>query len=329
MRSFTTLLGALLLTLCWGVASAKSVLVIESYHAEYPWDASYMEGLKKELGSGFSISSFEMDTKRVPKSEYQAKADAAWAEYQKMKPDLVVLGDDNALKFLFPKFKETQTPVVFLGINSNPRDLKISSAKNFTGVLERPLFKRSVAELKKILKPAPKKMMVLFDSGNTSKAAVAKLFAGQTSTKIAGVTVDLKLIGKLDDWKKTVSSAKADGYDAIIVGLYHTLVDSAGKHVPAGEVLSWTSKDTPVPVFSFWDFAVGADKTAGGLVLFGQIQGEEAGKLVKKILVDGASPSSLKPQAAEKGRFLFSKAQLAKWKITLPASIEKKANFTD
>jgi hypothetical protein len=133
-------------------AAEKTILVIESYHSGYEWDASYLEGLRGTFGKGYNLVSFEMDTKRQPKSLYQKQADLAWQKYQELKPDLVILGDDNALKLLGPKFIMTSTPVVFLGINQNPSDyVEFWMGKNITGVLERPFFTHSIDSISKII----------------------------------------------------------------------------------------------------------------------------------------------------------------------------------
>jgi ABC-type uncharacterized transport system substrate-binding protein len=188
--------------------------------------------------------------------------------------------------------------------------------------------KRGVAFLKDILSQKPSKVLVLFDSGTTSKASVVEAFTGQTNLTVSGVQVDLELIDTMAKWERTVLEAKNKGYDAIFVGLYHTIVDENGKNVDANNVLQWTSEKTPVPIFCFWDFAVGPDKTIGGYVLYGQVQGEMAGKMVKQIFA-GASPGSIPEQTAREGQFLYSKAQLKKWNLTLPSKIAGDARYTD
>ena len=40
---------------------------------------------------------------------------------KKIKPLIVILGDDAALKFLGPKLEEHKIRSVYLGINNNPR----------------------------------------------------------------------------------------------------------------------------------------------------------------------------------------------------------------
>lgn len=319
----------LLLLLVAGPAAAKqTVLVIESYHSEYPWDESYLEGLRQVLGDDHEIVTFQMDTKRVPKSEYQAKADQAMAKYEEVQPDLVILGDDNALTYLGEELDQKDVPVVFLGINSNPRSVGVNDMKNVVGVLERPLFKRSAREINDVMNGELKRVLVLFDSGTTSQAAVHYGFSGKDSIQIGSTQLDVQTIGQFDNWQEVVNGAKSSGYDALFIGLYHTLVNGDGKHVPASEVLGWTVENTPIPPFAFWDFAVGEEKAIGGLVLFGKVQGRVAGEMAQQIL-SGTAPSDLKKpiRIAEKGRYLFSESGLEEWNLSLPKDIQEKASL--
>ncbi len=327
-KLFPPFLLILLITPLISFAQEKTVLLIESYHAEYPWDASYKAGLQDVLSDQYPLVCFEMDTKRLPKSEHEKSAQMAWDKYTKVRPALVILGDDNALKYLAPKFLETNIPVVYLGINRNPGDYGIPPKANITGVLERPLLKRSVASLKTILQPSPQKILVLFDDGTTSQSSAAEAFKGRTTLPIHNIMVQLKLIGKLDAWEKAVLNAKKEGFDAIVIGLYHTLTDKNGKHADAEELLKWTVKNTPVPPFAFWDFTVGPDKAIGGFVLFGRTQGEAAGKMALKIL-SGTPPGKIRPKIPEMGRFFFSRSQLKKWGLDLPPNMAAKAAYTE
>ncbi len=308
-------------------AAKPVILVIESYHANYPWDLSYKRGLERELGTDFELHYFQMDTKNLPPQEHANRADMAWKVYQEIKPVLVVLGDDAALKFLGPRFMETQTPCVYLGINGNPRQY-ITTGLNLTGVLERPLFLRNISLLKSILPQDFHKALVLLDTDTTSRVSKETPFQGRDSINISNIQVDLRMIGELEQWKKAVEQAKADGYNVIILGLYHTVSDSSGKHVDSEEILHWTSANSPVPLFCFWDFAVGAQAAAGGMVLFGEVQGVMAGDIARTIL-SGTPPSHILPVTAEQGRFIFSRTQLAKWGLTLPKDIAEQAEIVE
>lgn len=289
--------------------SAADILVVESYHQEYSWDASYKKALIESLGDKYSLEFFQMDTKRLPASVHQTQADKAWQLYKSKRPRLVILGDDNALKYLGPRLAAEAVPVVYLGINNNPRSYFETAPHNFTGVLERPLFKRSIASLAKIIKPRPKKVLVLFDAGTTAKAAVNEAFDGDIGINVFGVDAKLRLIKSWVEWKVQVSKARQHGYDAIIMGLYHTITDLDGNNVPADQVMSWTVENSKIPLFAFWDFSVGKGKTAGGLVLSGEEQGRLAGSIAGQILT-GAEPSKIYTKTAEQGRYLFSKSML-------------------
>jgi ABC-type uncharacterized transport system substrate-binding protein len=309
-------------------ASATDILVVESYHQEYSWDASYKRALIETLGDQYSLDFFQMDTKRLPASVHSEQAEKAWQIYKQKRPRLVILGDDNALKYLGPKLAKENVPVVYLGINNNPRSYFETAPSNFTGVLERPLFKRSIASLAKILKPRPKKILVLFDGGTTAKAAVNEAFDGDIGINVFGVSAKLRLIKSWVEWKVQVSHAREHGYDAIIMGLYHTITDVHGKNIPADQVMTWTVDNSKVPLFSFWDFSVGKGKTAGGLVLSGEEQGRLAGSIAGQVLT-GSEPSKIYPKTAEQGRYLFSKSMLNHYGVSLPDSISALSTLTD
>jgi ABC-type uncharacterized transport system substrate-binding protein len=308
-------------------ASTPTILVVESYESGYSWDRSYLDALQSELGDQFQLTTFEMDTKRLPASDHPRQAEKAWQIYQQIKPQLVILGDDNALKYLGPKLLDSGVPVVYLGVNNNPEDY-VPNGHNITGILERPLFEFCLHTIGQVIQPAPKRVLVLFDNGTTSQAAVSEAFKNKPSQLISNMLVELKLIGDWDEWQQTVMAAQQQGFDAIVVGLYHTLVDKQGQNVPASQVLQWTSANTPLPPFTFWDFSIGADQTIGGFVLSGQEQGKAAAGVVRKIL-NGTAPGKIPPAVGKNGKFVFSRAQLQKWNLTVPEQISRKAEWTD
>lgn len=325
------LLGLLLLfSLCGRQAWAAdgTILVIESYNTEMEWDISYKRALAEGLGKKYKLEYFQMDTKRLPKEMHAAMADKAWVRYEALRPVLVILGDDAALKFLAPRLGATTTPVVYLGINNNPREyFDAALIKNITGVLERPVLKRNIAFAHQLL-PHAKRALVLFDTDVTSQVVLKETFGGRNQMVIDGVVVQLRLVGEWESWQSAVLGAKGN-FDMIFVGLYQALRDRSGKSVnTTDEVARWTSEHTPVPTFGFWDWAVGPDKTIGGLVLYGREQGKAAADIALRIL-SGTAPNKIYPKTADRGHFLFSKKQLARYGIKLPPSIAAEASFTE
>lgn len=313
------LLGVLcLLTACID-GGKKTILIIESYHAEYLWDAGYVKGLKSKFGEAYNLEFFHMDTKRIPKEQHADMAAKAIDAFHSVKPDLVIVGDDAAMKFTGPRLARTSTPVVFLGINNNPRNYFMQWPQNFTGILERPLLAESIATMKSIM-PDLHRVAVLFDTDLTAQVIHQDLFDNKDRITIAGVDVDIKMLSTFAEWQQFVSSA-GQTYQACVMGLYQNLKDGSNAAVDAEQVAVWTSSQSPVPLFAFWDFTVSADKALGGLVVSAEEQGRLAAEVAERVLA-GTAPQEILPTTGGNGELLFSKAQLAKHNLRLPESMQ-------
>lgn len=298
---------------------AADVFLIESYHKEYGWDESYIRGLESTLGDDVTLHTFEMDTKRLPKADYDSQADKAFAMYQQVAPDVVVLGDDNALGYMLPRLQNEDIDIVFLGINSNPRRLmaKYSGKARVTGVLERPLFARSMREIGQMLGKDKLIVKIMFDAGTTATIATDHISNQYQSLKSKlGIDATIENHETFDAWKASVKDS--DGYDIIIVGLYQIIRDNDGNVVDPDKVLAWTNQHSAIPLFGFWDFSVGKGQTAGGVVLFGESQGIQAGEYVNRILA-GEEASSISVIHGKQGRAIYSGAEFARWGLNAPS----------
>ena len=315
------------LSLCWQQPTqAAEILVIESYHPEHPWDASYRQVLQQRLGKNHTLHFRYLDTKRLPREQFATQAEGVWQQYLVLKPQLVIIGDDNGINLLAPRISAHGTPVVYLGMNGNPRRNNLYGLKNMTGVLERPLMKRNIREMSELL-PRARQALVLFDGSEVSMTAINEEF-GQNSLTIGEITVDIRLLTNYESWQQSVLQAKTQGYDMIFMGLYHTLRDAQGGYVDPEVVASWTGEQTPVPLFSFWDFTVGPQRACGGLVMSGAIQGDAAASLAEAILA-GHSAHSIPPRTASRGDYWFSHAALTRWNLHLPDDMARRAQWTD
>ena len=291
---------------------AADILLIESYHKEFDWDHDIVRGLTDVLGKQHVISRFEMNTKRLPQDTYPHQAELAWQAYLSLKPKLVILSDDNAVEYLSERFSQEAVPVVFLGINRNPRHYQLQSYANFTGVMELPLLKRSVLMLAALLPPKNQyKILVLFDNSATARYAINSMNAVNNSISIGAFQLDVVQAATLDAWQSHVSAAKQQDYDALFIGLYHTLHDNEGQHVDADVALNWTASHSPLPHFGFWDFSVSKQGNIGGYTLDAYQHGIKAGEMAQKIL-EGKQPSSIPFQTDQQGKYIFSQSGLAK-----------------
>ncbi|WP_051311744.1 ABC transporter substrate-binding protein [Zooshikella ganghwensis] len=306
-------------------AGERDIVVVESYHTMYPWDRDWLMALRDSLAH-YNLITFQMDTKRLPRKQFTQRAEIAWDIIKSVDPALVILGDDNALSYLATKVGNSQYKVIYLGINSNPRKTAILKYKNITGVLERPLYRRSIIEMKKVL-PGMKKVLIMFDGSTTSKYASEDLFQGNDLVTYSGVEMHLETTNNYERWKSVLLSAKENGYDAIWVGLYFTVFDKQ-EHIDHRQLLSWTSNNSKVPLFALWDFAVGKQKTIGGYVMTGNSQGAAAGLLAQQVLA-GTLPKDILPVIAEHGEMIFSRHELDRWQLILPMELQLSAEFVE
>ena len=308
------------------VAEAKTVLVIQSYHQEYLWDSDYFRAINDLLGAQHEIKRFSLDTKRLPPEQFENKAQQAWAYYLEVQPDLVIIGDDNAMIYLGPRLGETKTPVVFLGVNGSPNAMGFDKYSNIKGILERPLFDEMIKHLRLVMKPKPTKLLALFDNSLTAQTAVGDFFQGKTSVKVRGVQLDLVLTNDYDIWRRQFADAQKRGYAGIIVGTYHTIKDKSGAVRDAAELISWAAAKSDLPVFCFWDFAAGEGKAVGGYVLSGYDQGRMAAQMAAMVF-RGVPIQQLQSRVGDQGRYIYSLAQMQHWSIHLNPMVASKAEF--
>ena len=309
-------------------AERARILVVESYNAEYRWDHDYREVLVEMLGERYSLEFFEMDTKRLPIELHAGMAEKALARIRSLRPVLVILGDDAALQHLGEPLDALNIPGVYLGINGNPRNYGRMNFKNITGVLERPPIKRNIVYIRQIM-PSTTRVRVLFDTNRSVQLIHDELFEGKPRMVVDGIQVDLRLCKSLEEWKSSVLSAPADGYQVTVAGTYHTLVQTNGKVADPEEVITWSAANSRVPLFALWEFAVGPRMAIGGLVLSSREQGKAAAAIALDILNGGPKPSQRVPVTGRPGDFLFSKSQLAHFHLELPPDIAAQAQFLD
>ncbi|WP_185965877.1 MULTISPECIES: ABC transporter substrate-binding protein [Shewanella] len=304
-----------------GQTLSADIVFIHSYHTEYPWVKEYRDGFLSSVDL-HSLREYEMDTKRQPIKKHVEIANEAWRVIEQESPKLILLADDNALRLLGPRIEQQQIPLVFLGINANPRHY-IKLNKNISGTLERPLLKRSVMMLKSIM-PGISRIKVLMDANPTSFAILETSFDDKFNQQIAATAVDTKLKRTFAEWKTSIKKSKQQGYDAIIVANYAALTDEQGNNVSLDEVSEWTSEHSPVPMFAFWGYSIGKGKAIGGLTISGTQQGIEAAKKVNHFFKTGKLPAISTPA---RGTFVFSEHELKRWAIELPKQIENKSTL--
>ena len=155
------------------------ILIVDSYHREYLWSQDTSNGaidalLKYkfldniEQGDYLSQNDWVESSKSIIKKIWmntkikntrsdisKAVSDTVFV-IEEFKPDIVLLGDDNAANYIGNQYLDTELPIVFWGINGLPTkyDLIDSVEKpghNVTGVYQSGYLKESLYYLNKLV----------------------------------------------------------------------------------------------------------------------------------------------------------------------------------
>lgn len=208
-------LGCLLMILAlytMSAASAWTCAYVSSYHKGYAWSDGVERGLRAVLQGQCDIVQFDMDSKRNRSEAYiRQKAEEIAAEITRIKPDVLIVSDDNAAKYLaVPYFNGGQLPVVFCGINWTVDEYKFSP-ENVTGMVEvapvRPLLRWA----KKLNKGASGRFIGAKTLTAEKNLAHVEKEAVKLGIKLESVLVDNQL-----EWQNAFD--KTDGVDFIYIG---------------------------------------------------------------------------------------------------------------
>ncbi|WED24599.1 hypothetical protein L3Q72_17135 [Vibrio sp. JC009] len=319
------------ITLANSAPAKPTILVIHSWH-DILWDRLWEKALHDKLGAKYHLVRYDLDAMRSTPEQLANNADTAWEMYQSLNPTLVILGDDEALRMMGLRFAY-KLPVVYLGINNNPRHLVADIIpRNITGVIERPLYERAIRHIVQLLPSGADKVLFLNDAPQTESSVtkISNIFNGNTSTKVGKITFELKVTNNWETWQQYVLTAKSSGYDAILFDSRYLIHNKQGAYVePESGVVRWMSRNSDLPTFNFYEDSIGPGLSAGGWVLSGYGIGLYAADIVLDILENGKKPEEIYPVYFDKGEFIFSRTQLDKWDITLPEEIKSKATFAE
>lgn len=110
---------------------------VMSYHQGYAWNDGIEEGVENTLLGKCELRKYYLDSKRNTSPDFiRAKALEAKKQIELFKPDVLIISDDNAARYLaMPYYKNVSMPVVFNGINWTAEAYGFPY-KNATGMVE-------------------------------------------------------------------------------------------------------------------------------------------------------------------------------------------------
>lgn len=326
------LLGFFFSSLSYGDAKKTRIFVVSSYNSEYLWSQDTHAGVcaglldfkfldNKAQTAEFTQNDFVetekavvkkawMDTKRKSSKNEMAQATAKIVEaIKEFKPDLILLGDDNAANYIGNQFIDTDISVVFWGINGLPLKYGLLDSlerpgHNVTGVYQAGYLKECVEYLKKLC-PNIKTFAVLSDDSETGRSKAKELESLVAKGKLPLKLVATVITNLRSEWQAKASSLQ-DKVDAFFVLNHNTLKDEQGNPVDQLEAGAWYLRNIKKP-----DCGHEKQFVQEGLLLVvddsGFKQGYEAVKMAHLILHEKKKPANIPVIAPERGAIMVNR----------------------
>lgn len=304
-------------------ASKPQVMVVMSYHEGYVWVEHIKQGIYSVLGDNYSTTYFFLDTKNNFR-QGPAKAEQAYALFQKLRPDVVIAADDNAQSmFVVPYLRNrTSTPVVFCGVNEDPEVYGYPSS-NVTGILERFHVRETIALLKQLVPSVETIGFILRGGTETTKALIKQMKAEQYS-----YPVEVYGFAEPETLEKAEKVVQEYGKECDCVYLEHFegIRDARGKTWSNNAAVNHLVEILgPKPTICSNSYTVEAGILCA-VIESGVEQGAEAAEAAGRI-IDGTSVSDIPIQRNIKGKQVINVSALRALNITPNPSILREAEL--
>jgi ABC-type uncharacterized transport system substrate-binding protein len=290
-----------------------------SYHSPWKWTDDQFRGFKdglKDMNVQYRV--LQMDCKRKGSTSHkQAVSREAMEIIDTWQPDLVYANDDVAQQYIVSNYVNASTPFVFSGVNTSPIKYGFLGSSNITGIMEQEHFVESVKLLKKIV-PEVKNIGVIFDDDPTWEGVGTRMLSKLPQLQDVQV-ISWDVIQDFDLYKQRILELQTQVDAIALLGIF-TFQDAQGKNVPYTEVLRWTAENSNLPDFSFWKDRISYG-TLCAVTVSGYDQGLSAGKMARRILLDGVSPRVLTMRPSLKGEPVISLARANKLGIRIKANL--------
>lgn len=247
----------LVLLVCWLIlplmaqAADKRCLYVSSYHPGYEWSDGIERGVQRTLQGRCELRRFYMDSKRHTDPAWaKKKAIEALALIDSFKPDVLLVSDDNASKYLvMPYLRDTDLPVIFSGLNWSVSEYGYPY-RNATGMVEVAPILPLLKQLRRTLPFAHHGLFLSADVATERKdsAYYKKLFARN------GMQLSVRLVKTFEAWQQAYRQGQE--YDFILLnnnaGIAHWNDEQARQFVrDNGRILSVSHYRWMVPYVAF------------------------------------------------------------------------------
>lgn len=294
--------------------AAKRILIVNSYHIGMIWEDQVTASLIKNLQEDpldIEIYVEYLDLKRYKDPIAPGHPEySVWKKYKNTKPDVMIVCDDRALKFVLKtKDNHPYVPIVFTGINNENRVEEARKA-GLVGVAELVDIKKSVDLIMK-LHPNIRELVSVNDTTPSSQALL-RVF-NKEKEKYRGKVKFSTLQGwTFDSLKDDINSLGKDTVVLLQLGFYRDTDGNFSKNYKPYDYF----KQFDIPIYASWTSQGIGEGTMGGYLVDGDIYGELAAKKAIKIL-NGVPIEQIGIQYGEGNSYMFDYNYLVKYKISL------------
>jgi ABC-type uncharacterized transport system substrate-binding protein len=302
---------------------AIRILIVHSFGPEVQWVQQINAGITQELAEyGYSteignlqLKSYYMNVQRAAtEGELDRMGRGARAYIDRNTFDVIFAVDDEAILRVISLVDPSETPYVFVGLDSEPESYGLTDRENVAGVLERIHLNETLAWLLRV-KPDADQITVLADSESqrTKFGYNVRLALNQSPF----VRSSIHIVESFSEWQTVVEDAA--GSDFLVIGPYQSLVDDEDSPVLQSDVIAWTLEHSVPPVVGFWEYTV-ANGALGGTVISAETQAEVAVEKAIRIL-NGESPREVGIDAPGRGKLMLNTTAIDRWKVTIPLDL--------
>lgn len=308
------------------------IFIVSSYHSTYLWSHETQAGLCAALLEAGLLNSIDeqneftrtdfletdrvvlrkswMDTKRKNNRRQIADAVARIVdEIDKFRPDIILLGDDNAANYIGNQYIDTSIPVVFWGVNGLPVrygliDSMEKPGHNVTGVYQAGYLRENVMFLKKLV-PEIRTMAILSDDSPTGRSKVKAIERLAKNDELPVKIIGSVVSNAFEEWKaRALRMSKK--VDAFFVVNHNTLKDVHGNAVDQLEAGRWYLENIRKP-----DCAHEKQFAQEGILLVvddsGFKQGYDAMMIALDIILKGRDPALIPVTAPARGPVILNR----------------------
>ncbi|MCB1930234.1 MAG: hypothetical protein KDH17_19640 [Rhodocyclaceae bacterium] len=299
--------------------AATRIFHVMSFDSPWRWTDGQFAGFKEGLDmADAEYRVFQMDVKTNSTPEAKARVGAeARRLVADWKPDLIYTSDDDALTHVSSHFAGQSLPCVFSGVNKTPEQHGIVGAPNIAGVLEQEHFVQSVTLLRQI-SPEVRRLAVIGDLGPQWPPVIARIQKNMARLPDCEL-VAIRQTPDFAGFQQAVRDSQGTADAFVQLGIF-ALKDENGQNVPYQRVQQWVCENSRLPDISFW-----IDRVFHGVLASVTVseleQGLAAGRLARRILVDGVVPGSMPMEPTVKGHPVINLSRAEQLGINVRSSL--------